>query len=279
MGISTVEDLLDGPQSHHVVQFYEADQQTLASNVCHFLLAGLRKREGLVVVATAAHRSAFLAELQRLEGYPESAMAAGRLVFLDAQECLSTFLVAGRPDWARFENEVGTVLRDVRARAEQRGLRVYGEMVGLMWRAGQYSAAVRLEHFWNKLQDWIPFRLFCGYPIDVFADEFQIAGVDALLCAHSHLLPAGKQGQLQQAVDRAIEDVLGNRASGLRRLIRANFRPSWAQIPKGEATILWLRNNVPKDAGPILARARDLYQSAERERQQSFAIEACLSGD
>jgi len=56
--------------------------------------------------------------------------------------------------------------------------------------------------------------------------------------------------------------VLGSRAQGLKLLIKANFRPSWAAIPQAEATVLWLRNNLPDYADEILARARGTYQGA-----------------
>ena len=45
-------------------------------------------------------------------------------------------------------------------------------------------------------------------------------------------------------------------------MIKANFRPAWAVVPQGEATVLWLRNNLPGYADEILARARGSYQAA-----------------
>ncbi len=37
----------------------------------------------------------------------------------------------------------------------------------------------------------------------------------------------------------------------------ANRRPSWAALPRAEATILWLRDNVPALTGAILTRTRE----------------------
>jgi hypothetical protein len=135
-------------------------------------------------------------------------------------------------------------------------------MVGLLWRAGQMSAAARLEAFWNKLMSANGFSLFCAYPIDVFGGEFQIPIVDEVLCAHTHLLPGSAGGRLDSAVNRAFDEILGQRADGLRHLVKANFRPSWAAVPPAEATILWLRNNLPEYADQILTLARVYYEAS-----------------
>jgi hypothetical protein len=100
--------------------------------------------------------------------------------------------------------------------------------------------------------------LFCGYPIDIFSPDFQADKVDALLCAHTHLLPLNPA--LENALNRAMDEVLGARVDGLRRLIQANHRPAWAKIPPAEALILWLRNNLPGSADQIINLARRYYQ-------------------
>src|SRR5919109_1301881 len=82
--------------------------------------------------------------------YPR-AVLEGRLVFLDAEATLSRFMINGEPDGERFEQVVGEAIRGVRASAVQNGVRAYGEMVGVLWSAGQHSAAVRLEELWNQL--------------------------------------------------------------------------------------------------------------------------------
>jgi hypothetical protein len=48
--------------------------------------------------------------------------------------------------------------------------------------------------------------------------------------------------------------------ASLRGLIKANYRPSWGVVPRSEAIILWLRNNLPGSAGEILDLAKSYYQ-------------------
>ena len=102
--------------------------------------------------------------------------------------------------------------------------------------------------------------LYCAYPIDVFGSDFHAAVVDEILCAHTQLVPSAGT-DLERAIERAMSDVLGSRAEGLRPLMKANHRPAWGNVPPGEAVILWLRNNLPDYADEIVGRARRYYQA------------------
>jgi DcmR-like sensory protein len=255
--MSSSAELLDHPEPEgHFVQLYGKDDRALARNVGRYLSEGLRRGDGLLVIATAEHRGMLVRHLKQERAYSR-AVLEGRLVFLDAAATLKRFMVDGEPDQGRFESVVGEALRSVQARAGHTGVRAYGEMVGLLWTAGQYSAAVRLEELWNEVLEANSISLFCAYPIDVFGPEFHLASVDALLCAHTHVVPA--DNALEGALNKAMDEVLGTRVDGLRRLIQANYRPAWAVLPKAEAMILWLRNNLPGSAEVILARARVYY--------------------
>ena len=252
--------LLDQPEpEEHFVQLYGKDDRLLTRNVSRYLSEGLRRGDGLIVIATAEHRGSMVRQLAGERTYTR-AVLEGRLIFLDAETTLDRFMVDGEPDQERFERIIGDALAGVRTRAVHSGIRAYGEMVGVLWKAGQFSAAVRLEELWNELLHASDGSLFCAYPIDVFSPEFQAASIDALLCAHTHLVPT--DSALEGALNRAMDDVLGDRVEDLRRLIQANHRPAWALIPKPEAIILWLRNNLPGSADRILDRARQYYQLA-----------------
>ena len=253
-------ELLDQPKpEEHFVQLYGKNDRLLTRNVARYLGEGLRRGDGLLVIATAEHRGSVVRQLAEERTYTR-AVLEGRLVFLDAEATLNRFMVDGEPDRARFERIIGETLRGVRGRAVHSGIRAYGEMVGVLWKAGQFSAAVRLEELWNQLLDSSDVSLFCAYPIDVFSPEFQAASVDALLCAHTHLVQT--DSALEGALNQAMDEVLGARVDGLRRLIQANHRPAWAMIPKPEAIILWLRNNLPGSVDQILDRAREYHRLA-----------------
>jgi hypothetical protein len=256
--MTSCAELLDQPEPEgHFVQFYGSDDRLLTRNVSRFLAEGLRRGDGLLAIAAPEHSGSVARQLREERGYSK-AVLEGRLVFLDAQGTLDRLMVDGQPDQELFESVIGEALKGVQARAGHTGIRAYGEMVGLLWKAGQQTAAARLEGFWNSLLRSRNISLFCGYPIDVFGEDFQVELVDPLLCAHTHMLPV--DDALESALNKAMDEVLGPRVDGLRELIKANYRPAWGEVPRSEAVILWLRNNLPGSSKEILRLARQYYQ-------------------
>src|SRR5262249_23074245 len=137
-------------------------------------------------VVTSAHRASLVAELRARGVDVEGAFASGALQMLDATWGLQSFLVNGYPDAQRFFTGIGAQIRKL----SESGcyVRVYGEMVGLLWLAKQYPSAVRLEQLWSRLLRSLDFDLYCGYPIDVFEHEFRSAIVGGLLETHPTII-------------------------------------------------------------------------------------------
>lgn len=260
------EKLLENPPPHgHVVQLYdENNDRLLTRNVTRYLSEGLKRGDGLLVIAARKHTEAFDRHLEKMGAQPALAVRRGRLIFLDAQDMLAKFMVDGQPEWRRFENTITPVVGALRAHTEETGLRAYGEMVGVLWKQGAFSAAIRLEEFWNKLLASAGINLFCAYPIDIFDEEFKATGVDALLCDHTHLLPTGPNEDIEAAINQAVDETLGARAEQVRLSMKPNPRSSWAVLPGAEALILWIRNNLAEEAEEILARARKHYQRSQQ---------------
>jgi hypothetical protein len=245
MASSPWNRVLDRPNDDHLVQFYGSDDHALVVNVTKYLAEGLKRGEAGIVIATPAHIALFSHNLRD---------SGPRIAWLGADQTLSEFMVDGMPDWDRFEQTISPAIQSIRAEAT--GLRAYGEMVGLLWSAGKYAAAVRLEQFWNRLLARTSFTLFCGYPIDILSKDFDPDAVDALLCSHTHVVPAGN-GKLEASICRAIEEVLGSKAETAEAAMKEQcFRARWAILPRSEALILWIRRYLPAQADEILARAR-----------------------
>jgi hypothetical protein len=245
----------------HFVQFSGADERFLIGNVGRFLFEGLETGEGLVVIATPERRDAFIREVARLGGDPEAAMADGRFQLYDRDKTLEQICVAGQPNRNRFETVVGGALENVPAER----IRAYGEMVGKLWSDDRRAEAILLEQMWNELQTKIAFSLFCSYSIDVFGEDFELSRIDPVLCTHTHLFPGGLDRALDQALNSAMDEVLGDRVESLRSLIKANYRPAWGVVPKPESVILWLRNNLPDLAEQVIGRAREHYDAISQE--------------
>jgi hypothetical protein len=240
---------------------YEADEVALTQNVGLYLWEGLRRGEGVLAIVTPEHQELFSGHLDHLGADLPGLLSSRQLIFWDAQQTLNRFMDFGQPDWQRFESIIRRAMGQVRPCAGSEGLRAYGEMVGILWKARQFAAAIRLEQLWNRLLEQSSFSLYCAYAIDVFGKEFEVGNLDGVLCTHTHLVPAQPNGTLETALNRSMDEILGPKADALRVLIKANYRPGWAIMPTAEAIVLWLRKNLPGHADHIVERSRYHYQS------------------
>jgi anti-sigma regulatory factor (Ser/Thr protein kinase) len=148
-----------GVAHEHVVKFY-ADDADLTSVVVAYLGAALVGGESVIVIAAPGHREAFRAGLASIGVDVEAARRDGRLDMVDAEEALARIMVDGAPDPAAFDAVVGPLV--CRAGATG-GVRAYGEMVALLWDAGNVVGAIDLERLWNRLQEEMSFSLLCAY--------------------------------------------------------------------------------------------------------------------
>ena len=162
----------------HGVMGYDSDAGLLGQ-LAPYVVDGLAAGEVCVVIATAPH----LAGLRRRLAIGGFADTEGRLVELDADELLSAFVVDGWPDSELFDVHVADVVRS-QVRADC-GLRVFGEMVGLLVARDNVPAALHLEKLWDGLQLRVQFPLLCGYPSAALAglEEETVARVFA---RHTH---------------------------------------------------------------------------------------------
>lgn len=172
------------PQDH-VVLFYD-DVDELADSVCQYLIEGLEADEVAVVVATAGHISAFESTMRRAGIDVARARSERRLVTCNAEAAMSRFLVDDWPRSSAFFTQFGELIRD--AAGTGRPVRVYGEMVAVLWDAGHVAAAIELESLWNDLRQLVPFALLCAYPAHaVFGDENEASFHQICEC-HSDVL-------------------------------------------------------------------------------------------
>ena len=251
--------------SQHLVQFYDADPAAWAKSVTRFLSDGLKHGEAALVIATPEHTKTIARHLQLLGCDPAPLESDGRLAFRDAAQTLAKFMLGGEPDWDLFQRTVGGEVQKLLSSSWNGGFRAYGEMVGVLWSARQFSAAIQLEEYWNRLLASTSFKLFCGYPINVFTHDFNHSDINAVVCAHTHVVPTGENGDLREAVTRALHEVAGTYTIHLDRLIQPSRHPN-TQVPPVEAAIFGLRSALPGQAHDILGKAHRYYQSEKRFR-------------
>ena len=183
----------------HLVEFYETEA-FLVETVSTFLVPALQERDCAIVVATAAHRHEFERALEAAGIDVAAAVREGRFIALDARDVLSRFMVGGVPDEARFRAAIGTVM-DHASRGGRR-MRVYGEMVALLWDDGDVVSALALEDFWNDLAGERTFKLLCAYPMRAFDDPASADAFRWICDQHSTVIPSEGYSRLPDGPDR-----------------------------------------------------------------------------
>jgi hypothetical protein len=168
----------DGGTWSHGVFFYAEDHQLLTV-LERYLLAGWDAGGVGLVIATPRHRAALRVRLAA-RGLLDR-LGDGRFVELDAAATLEQFVGPdGVPDPDRFARTVGAFVRD---HASDGMLRGFGEMVDVLWAAGNGVGALELERLWSGLQDEVPFSLLCAYA-EAHVDDDDRAEIGR---AHDHV--------------------------------------------------------------------------------------------
>lgn len=236
----------------HMVQTYQ-ESSFLAETVAHFVAQGLQRGEGIVLIVTQKHGEAFAARLQANGIELRRAKESGQLIFLDAEQTLAAFMHDGMPDWEGFDAAVRPVVN--RLKQNFRAVRAYGEMVDLLWQAGNRDASQRLEEFWNTLIEKTPISLLCAYFID-HLDPHSYGGPLERVCRHhTHMIPAGDDAAFARGVAATAESVLGKSLSGMLETLASASRPP-THMPAPQATLFYLCENMPVTAGKILEKLR-----------------------
>jgi DcmR-like sensory protein len=175
-------DHLPAAARAHAVVFYRS-VGSLCTSVTSFLMAGLADDQPALVIARREHLAGIMATLaQALDVH--HLQASGLLVMRDARDLLPTLMTHDMPDEGLLEHTVTPILTGL-AGPTGRTVRVYGEMVDLLWQQRRRDAALRLEELWNMAAHTHKFSLLCGYAM---TSLFHITEVDAICDAHSHVL-------------------------------------------------------------------------------------------
>jgi hypothetical protein len=169
-----------------------ADELAISQELVRFVEDGLVLGESVVVVANGLHRASI--DAWRVDHPPIG--DSDFLLVADAAETLETFLVDGVLDLALFEATVGELVE--RAARGGRTVRVFGEMVAVLWAAGNVAGALALETLWNDMASDRQFFLMCAYP-EGLLDGASLGAVNAMCDRHSDLSLLGHQDQFAAA--------------------------------------------------------------------------------
>ena len=161
------------------------DEADLAETVGCYLRRRTAQGEAALVVARPAHFELFKRQLPQAR----AAGRSGQLRYFDAEDTMAKFMRDGMPDWKLFHAAVGGLIAELRL--QYPAVRVYGEMVDVLWQRGEREAAIRLEEFWNDLAQLQTFSLFCAYQLDD-RDSLTYGGSFQCVCQPAHAPHSGR---------------------------------------------------------------------------------------
>jgi DNA-binding NarL/FixJ family response regulator len=152
------------PVLRHEVTFYTDDRPFL-DLLTQFIGSALRIGNGAIVVATESHRTKLLPRLQTYGVDVGASMEHGRLLALDADDALSTFMRDRVPDPALFMKAFGDLIVTAlkAAKVKRPRVAIFGECVHLLWEQGNPEAAIQTEKLANKLIRTCAVDILCGY--------------------------------------------------------------------------------------------------------------------
>lgn len=192
-------DWRDMGDGEHFVQFYETDV-FLLNTLAGFMSGGLEAGDACIVVATKPHREGLDVRLQAYGLDTAAVRGRGQYLSLDADDTLSKFMVDGSPEPKRFLDAIRSII--ARAGEGRPRVRVFGEMVALLWAEGNRAAAIRLEELWNDLGKTESFTLFCAYPMSGFGGQALAEPLGDVCSAHTRVIPAESYTALDDAEER-----------------------------------------------------------------------------
>jgi hypothetical protein len=175
-----------GARSYHAVRFYESER-SLAKIVAEFLEEGLTDGAPGIVVATPTQRAAIVRELVVRGVDVVPLKHSGDLVLLDAEDTLSAFMTDGQLDAGAFNERLCAIIEGACRGRTDCTVRIYGQMVDILWKQGKCDLAIRLEMLWNQLAHTQRFSLLCGYAIGPF---YKNAHFREICAQHTHVVSA-----------------------------------------------------------------------------------------
>jgi hypothetical protein len=259
MARAHVHERVAAAADHHVHVY--GDAADLAGPVAAHLAAGLDASEPVVAIVTPEHWAAIAGRLAAAGRDVDALLAEGLLVVADADTTLDALLDGGQLSPRRFEEVVGGLI-DCVAAGPPRRVCAFGEMVDLLVRRGDPTAAAELEDLWNRLARRRDLSLLCAYGVDVFDRDAQLNVLPHVWHAHAGAVASEEAERMHDAVDAALGDVLGRDAEKVYALVAAQVRED--VVPRSQLVLMWVSAHMPRTAERVLAAARAHYALATR---------------
>ena len=170
----------------HELEFY-SDDAAFVVGFTRFIKASLKAGNAVIVVATEAHRKDLHTTLQAHGVDIVAAIEQGRYIAVDVADTLSTFMVNGLPDPARFQKAAGDLVAAAAkaSKGERSRVAACGECAPTLWTQGWADAAVQVEHLWDEIAKNCNVDILCGYVLNGFRREQERDIYERICAEHS----------------------------------------------------------------------------------------------
>lgn len=230
-------------EGRHVLQLYPHAAERAGTGWA-FVAEGLQERGSVAVIGSSARWRALLRRLGAEGIDTDAAIGAGRLRLFGSH----TVLTSARP-----HETLQAIVRFSRPRSGE--LRVVSELSDLLWRRGDEEAALAVERSWNALARTQAFSLLCACGLDALDASAYNRGLQQLAGLHTHLVPVEDGEAFDEAVARALAEVLEPRLVRMVHALLAAQRPA-VSLPAGIALLLWLKQHMPRTAVKVIQRSK-----------------------
>jgi DNA-binding NarL/FixJ family response regulator len=153
----------------HEVGFYSDDRDLLES-AAQFIGTALAVGNAAIVIATESHRDSLHRRLHKYGIQIDAAVESGKYIALDADGTLSTIMMDGEIDEARFAAAFDELIHKAAeaASAGQSRVAIFGECVHLLRVRGNSEAAIQIEKLGNQLAKKYEVDILCAYCLKSF---------------------------------------------------------------------------------------------------------------
>lgn len=259
---SSWRELLANPgPDGHIVQLYQ-DPDFYGEAISHFTIEGLARDESIIIVATATNWENISGRLISKGFDPTELLRRGQLTLLNADETLPKFLVGGMPDARRFKEIAAATIEQAHAGDKFSRVRWWGEMVNVLYMAGNQTGSTRLEELFDEVAHEHSIAIFCSWLMDKYDPTIYERAFGDVCRTHAHVIPAENYALHRSIVDRAVGEVIGPIEGPLLRSLVAWAHGRTFLMPSSQSTLLWVRDAVPMKFDEVLACARRYEREA-----------------
>ena len=256
--------LAEPGENGHIVQLYQ-DDDFYSEAISHFAAEGFARGESIILVATRPHWDLISRNLSGKGLDLDQLFRHGQLTVLDADHTLPKFMRGNDPDGTIFKPLAKRTIANARAGGKYRRVRWWGEMVNCLYVDGNPRGSNRLEEFFDEVAHEENIAIFCSFLMDKYDPKIYDQAFGNVCRTHSHVIPADDYVQHRVTVNRAVAEVVGEiKGPLLQSLVSWKAVPTL--MPSSQALLLWVKDKLPQQFEPVLARARQLERELHERK-------------